>query len=92
MKVEKSMNFNLMTTISHDNITEFYKFHKEVCIDLSQIGRGASGVCYKVSSKEDPKKFYCVKKIHKKKGDPEGSIQEILFLDQISHPDIVRLY
>ena len=60
---------------------------------LTQLGRGASGICYHATSISDPSKDYCVKKIKKDANDELNKAKrEITFLDKISHPDIIRLH
>ena len=53
-----------------------------------QIGRGASGVCYRVSSKANPTDVRCIKKI-KKTGDIPN---EAKLMEQLTHPNILKLY
>ena len=58
-----------------------------------QLGRGASGICYRATSISDASKDYCVKKIKKdEKDDLNKAKREITFLDKIVHPDIIRLH
>jgi serine/threonine protein kinase len=43
-------------------------------------------------ARDDPKQYYCVKKILKKEIPVSKQTNEIDLLDQLHHPDIVRLY
>lgn len=74
--------------INQEKVTSHYKFLKEVPTSLIQIGRGASGICYKVSSRNDSKDFRCVKKVRKEAEVP----YEAVLLEQMAHPNILRLY
>jgi calcium-dependent protein kinase len=57
------------------------------------LGRGASGVCFKAVLKDDNSVIRCIKKVGKvKKGDKCPLPIEAILLDQLSHPNIIRLY
>lgn len=39
--------------VKKEKITNHYKFVKEVYINIIQLGRGASGVCFKVINRDN---------------------------------------
>jgi len=61
---------------------------------VSELGRGAYGVVYKVKARKD-NNVYALKKIpmkHMKVKHQREALQEMLLLKKLSHPNIIRYY
>ena len=54
-----------LINVKRDKVTNHYKFIKEVYSSFIQLGRGASGVCFQVQTRDDNALQRCIKKIPK---------------------------
>lgn len=57
------------------------------------VGNGAYGCVFKAYKRKDKSRFYAIKKIRHNKADGFSmtSIREIKLLQQLSHPNIIKL-
>jgi calcium-dependent protein kinase len=57
------------------------------------LGRGISGVVYKACAKDNPEKLRAIKKVSKDSiKEDENILNEVKYLRELDHPDIIRLY
>lgn len=85
------MSYNTTTTTSNDDnktaLEEGYDIQEE-------IGRGTTGIVYKIQTKWTHKK-YALKKINVRHLNPKqryNKLQEVLFIQSLEHPSIIRNY